>query len=120
LVINSEEVPTTDFSRNPDWDFDVATLKGRLTAMAGDRFEMFEATQLAKDLLGDAVFANMLMLGVAWQRGMIPVSLTSLKRAIELNGVQIAKNLEAITLGRLCAADPAKARPCRERPGLRK
>jgi indolepyruvate ferredoxin oxidoreductase len=110
LVINSEEVPTTDFSRNPDWDFDVATLKGRLTAMAGDRFEMIEATQLAKDLLGDAVFANMLMLGVAWQRGMIPVSLASLKRAIELNGVQIGKNQEAITLGRLCAADPAKAK----------
>ncbi len=110
LVINSEEVPTTDFSRNPDWDFDSATLTGRLAAMAGDRFEMVEATKYARDLLGDAVFANMLMLGVAWQRGMIPVSLPSLKRAIELNGVQIAKNLEAITLGRLCAADPARAR----------
>ncbi|UUC95038.1 MULTISPECIES: indolepyruvate ferredoxin oxidoreductase family protein [Comamonas] len=118
LVVNSEQVPTTEFSRDPDWQFDAATLTGRLQAAAADRFELIDATVLAKELLGDAVFGNMLMLGVAWQRGMIPVSLDALKKAIELNGVQVARNVEAFNWGRLWAADPqrlaslqAQARP---------
>jgi indolepyruvate ferredoxin oxidoreductase len=108
LVVNGEVVPTTDFSRNPDWEIGAAALNARLNAKASGRVNSFEATQLAKFLLGDAVFANMLMLGIAWQKSMIPVSLSSLQRAIELNGVQVAKNLEAFHLGRLCSADPAR------------
>ncbi|MGT2509165.1 indolepyruvate ferredoxin oxidoreductase family protein [Cupriavidus basilensis] len=108
LVVNSEPVPTTEFSRNPDWQFDAATLTGRLQAAAADRFELVGATALAQELVGDTVFGNMLMLGIAWQRGMIPVSLQALKKAIDLNGVQVARNVEALNWGRLWAADPQR------------
>jgi indolepyruvate ferredoxin oxidoreductase len=47
------------------------------------------------------------MLGYAWQKGRIPLGLAALQRAIELNGVQVAKNLEAFEWGRRCAHDLA-------------
>ena len=46
------------------------------------------------------------MLGFAWQRGLVPVSLSALLRAIELNGVAVERNKQAIAWGRIAAADP--------------
>jgi indolepyruvate ferredoxin oxidoreductase len=62
---------------------------------------------LAQDFLGDTIVANILALGYAWQRGLVPVGLEALRRAIELNGVAVESNLLAFSLGRLAAADPA-------------
>jgi indolepyruvate ferredoxin oxidoreductase len=47
------------------------------------------------------------MTGFAWQKGLVPVSLEALLRAIELNGVDIEKNREAFGWGRIAAADTA-------------
>jgi indolepyruvate ferredoxin oxidoreductase len=60
------------------------------------------------------VTANVLALGVAWQRGLVPVSLPALQRAIELNGVAVGANQLAFALGRLAAADPATCDRLRE------
>ena len=65
-----------------------------------------DAQTLANDFLGDTVTANILAMGYAWQRGLVPVSLAALLRAIELNGVAVAANVAAFSLGRLAAADP--------------
>ncbi len=108
LVINSEEVPTSEFARNPDWAFATGPLMGRLNAMAGGRFDLVDAVALATALCGDAVYANILLLGVAWQKGLLPVSLGALHQAIRLNGVKIDTNLAAFTWGRAFAADPAR------------
>jgi indolepyruvate ferredoxin oxidoreductase len=62
---------------------------------------------LAQDFLGDTIVANILALGYAWQRGLVPMSLAALTRAIELNGVAVQNNLLAFALGRLAAADPS-------------
>jgi indolepyruvate ferredoxin oxidoreductase len=61
---------------------------------------------LAERLLGDAVYANIIMLGFAWQRGLVPISLQALLRAIELNGVAVERNKQAFAWGRIAAADP--------------
>ncbi|THD61079.1 DUF6537 domain-containing protein, partial [Phenylobacterium sp.] len=49
----------------------------------------------------------MIMLGFAWQKGVVPVSSRALYRAIRLNGVDAEANLQAFELGRKAAADPA-------------
>ena len=108
LVVNSAQIPTSEFARNPDWAMDSSALQARLQAKAEGRFELLDAATLASALLGDAVFANMLMLGLAWQRGLIPVSLAHLKQAIALNGVQVQANLDAFSWGRLVAVDAAR------------
>ncbi|MFM7706207.1 MAG: DUF6537 domain-containing protein [Rubrivivax sp.] len=92
----------------PDFTFPFTFFTPERTFSAGqERVETFDAQALAQDFLGDTVTANVLALGWAWQRGLVPVSLTALQRAIELNGVAVAANQTALSLGRLAAADPA-------------
>jgi indolepyruvate ferredoxin oxidoreductase len=58
-------------------------------------------------LLGNAIAANMFIMGYAWQLGRLPLSRASLERAIELNGEAVKMNLQAFMLGRRAAHDPA-------------
>jgi indolepyruvate ferredoxin oxidoreductase len=64
------------------------------------------ANELALALLGDAIASNLLLLGYAWQRGKLPVSLAALDRAIVLNGRGVDMNRRAFAWGRLLAHDP--------------
>ena len=59
-----------------------------------------DATQIATRLLGDAIFANFFLLGVAYQQGLIPIAAAAIDEAIELNGVAIDKNRLAFLWGR--------------------
>jgi indolepyruvate ferredoxin oxidoreductase len=108
ILANTHEVPLADSVRHPDAQLHAAALLEKLRFAAGDeRVETFDAQALAQDFLGDTVTANVLALGWAWQRGLVPVSLAALQRAIELNGVAVPANQTAFSLGRLAAADPA-------------
>jgi len=49
-----------------------------------------DANRLSDALFGDTVFANVIMLGAAWQQGLVPVTSDALMRAIELNGGKIS------------------------------
>jgi indolepyruvate ferredoxin oxidoreductase len=62
---------------------------------------------LTLDLFGDEQFANMLMVGAAYQSGAMPISAESIERAIALNGVAIQRNLQAFRRGRQIVADRA-------------
>src|SRR5262249_11092277 len=55
--------------------------------------------------LGDRIYANIAMLGAAWQRGWLPLEREALEAAIrEVTGGQAEANLRAFTLGRAMAA----------------
>ncbi|CAB3774504.1 hypothetical protein LMG29542_07881 [Paraburkholderia humisilvae] len=62
---------------------------------------------MATRFLGDTIGANILMLGFAWQLGLVPVSFAAMMRVIELNNVAVQMNQLAFSIGRLAAADPA-------------
>ncbi|KMO27226.1 hypothetical protein VQ03_30680, partial [Methylobacterium tarhaniae] len=66
-----------------------------------------DAQAMAGRLIGDAQAANVLLLGFAWQSGLVPVSREALDQAVALNGVAVAGNRLALAWGRLLAADPA-------------
>jgi indolepyruvate ferredoxin oxidoreductase len=107
VLANVHEVHVAEALHNPDANLRVDALLQKLHFAAGkDRVETFDAQSLAEDFLGDTIVANILALGYAWQRGLVPMSLTALTRAIELNGVAVQNNLLAFSLGRLAAADP--------------
>ncbi|MFO1219239.1 MAG: indolepyruvate ferredoxin oxidoreductase family protein [Burkholderiaceae bacterium] len=115
ILANVHEVPVAESLSNPDATLKVPALLEKLRFAAGaDRVETFDAQALAEDFLGDTIVANILALGVAWQRGLVPVGLAALQRAIELNGVAVQANLMAFALGRLAAADPAHCAALRE------
>jgi indolepyruvate ferredoxin oxidoreductase len=105
-LANSDLQITADFVADRDARFEPDMLARRL-ASACKSFEACPAASLAKSRLGDSVFANMIMLGFAWQKGLVPVSSRALYRAIKLNGVAAAANLQAFELGRMFARDPA-------------
>ncbi|GAB4042236.1 MAG: indolepyruvate ferredoxin oxidoreductase family protein [Rubrivivax sp.] len=108
VLANVHEVPVAESLKNPDASLQVPALLDKLRFAAGDeRVETFDAQALALDFLGDTIVSNIVALGYAWQRGLVPVSLEALQRAIELNGVAVPANLQAFALGRLAAGDPA-------------
>lgn len=107
ILANVHEVPVAESLRNPDASLKVPALLEKLRFAAGaDRVETLDAQALAEAFVGDSIVSNILALGYAWQRGLVPVSLGALMRAIELNGVGVQNNQLAFSLGRLAAADP--------------
>ncbi|MCB1909450.1 MAG: indolepyruvate ferredoxin oxidoreductase family protein [Rhodocyclaceae bacterium] len=105
-VVNCSETPTSDFTRNPDWQFPLDKMQASVADAVGrDRCEFLAAEQLATALLGDAIATNLFLLGYAWQKGMVPVSCEALQQAIALNGVAIDMNRKAFLWGRRAADD---------------
>ncbi|MDZ7768043.1 MAG: indolepyruvate ferredoxin oxidoreductase family protein [Woeseiaceae bacterium] len=106
-VINTTEMSTADFVRHRD-----ANLKGgqRINeirnAVGRNNLTAIAANRIAEKLLGNTIYANVLMFGAAWQLGLVPVSLTAAMRAIELNGVEVERNRQAFSYGRIAAHDP--------------
>ncbi|MBT8082213.1 MAG: indolepyruvate ferredoxin oxidoreductase family protein [Gammaproteobacteria bacterium] len=106
-LVNLAEMPTGNFVQQRD-----ATLRSderisAIEAAVGDgNLATLDANSLARRIMGDAIYANVMMTGAAWQLGLVPVSLDALMRAIELNGVKIDENKQAFTWGRIAAHDP--------------
>jgi indolepyruvate ferredoxin oxidoreductase len=106
-IVNSHEIITGDFTRNPDLVFPTAAMERSIAAAAGpDRAEFLDATRLATGLLGDSIASNLFLLGYAYQRGLVPLSLEAIERAIELNAVAVDFNRSAFRWGRRAAVDP--------------
>ena len=66
----------------------------------------FDAQELSEQLFGDHMPTNTLLLGAAWQRGLIPLSLEAIEGAIRLNGAAVEKTLAAVHGGRAAVAAP--------------
>jgi indolepyruvate ferredoxin oxidoreductase len=103
-IVNDHVVMPGEFTSQPDIMFPAAQMKRRIERYSGATFA--DLSQLAVGLLGDAVGANMMALGIACQRGRVPVSEASILRAIELNGVAVAMNKTAFAWGRAIGNDP--------------
>ncbi|MGI4847154.1 MAG: indolepyruvate ferredoxin oxidoreductase family protein [Janthinobacterium lividum] len=108
-VINSAEIPTAQFLHDPDWKFPQASTSAQMRESVGEDCSFIDANRCAVAVLGDALYANPMMLGFAWQKGWIPLAIASMRRAIELNGVSVQKNLQAFDWGRYLAHHGAAA-----------
>ena len=106
-IISADVTPTADFARNPNWSVDAEDLLNRIAAVLPEAPLVIDAQRLAKELLGDAIASNMLMLGAAWQRGLLPLKRDAIEGAIDLNGVAIEANKRAFEWGRRAAHDLA-------------
>ncbi len=104
---NADVTPTSEFIRDRSKTFESQLLAARVKRQARE-FSSIDAEALAIGYLNDAIYTNMIMVGFAWQKGYVPVSLRGLYRAIKLNGVKIEDNMKAFDVGRLAAADPAR------------
>lgn len=108
VVANSYEMMTGDFTRSPDLVVPAEALKLALEARAGKgQTHFIDAHAYATSLLGDAISANLFLLGYAYQLGHMPLGSDAIIEAIRLNGVAVEANLNAFAWGRLAAHDLA-------------
>ncbi|WP_438278720.1 indolepyruvate ferredoxin oxidoreductase family protein [Nitrobacter sp.] len=107
-VINTHLIPTADFVLNRDFNFQSGKV-GRVleTALCKDATFM-DFTTPAESLLGDSIATNMMMMGYAYQKGLLPLAAEAIEQAIEVNGVAVKINIEAFRLGRLAVVEPAR------------
>ncbi len=112
-VVNSKEILTGEAIRkgltvlSPDGAYLDAVRNGTRR----EDCEFVNASLLAETLFGGHVFSNMFLVGVAYQRGRLPLSADAIKEAIRLNGVAVKRNLEVFAWGRQYAREPAVLRP---------
>lgn len=109
VILNDHLVPTGRFQLDPDVEFGADALRQRITSQVGGSLTCtVDVADIAIRLLGDAVGTNMILVGMALQRGLLPVSLTSVRQAIRLNGVAVEFNLHALDLGRVLVEAPRR------------
>jgi indolepyruvate ferredoxin oxidoreductase len=108
MVVNLAEFLPGDFTRNINFTLPTERLKRAITAAAGaEKCNFVDATRLANALLGNAISANIFLVGYAYQIGALPLSAEAIERAIELNGEAVEMNKAAFRYGRYAAADRA-------------
>ncbi|QNN45322.1 indolepyruvate ferredoxin oxidoreductase family protein [Thermomonas brevis] len=106
VVMNTYEAMPGTFTTRPDMQFPAADIvKAVSSALGGNAPLQIDATKIANALMGDAIAANLFILGYAWQQGLVPISFDALMRAIELNGAAVDMNKTAFAWGRLAAID---------------
>ncbi len=106
-VVNTHLAPIADFVRKRDLDFKTVEVETTLRNQLRSSEHFINFTAIAEAVTGDAVATNVMMLGYAWQQGLVPLSLESLAEAIRLNKVAVSTNLLAFDWGRRIAADRA-------------
>ena len=107
-LINTAEMLTGDFVQDRDASLRASDRVAAISAAIGEQnLHTIDANRLAERLMGDTIYSNVIMVGCAWQQGLIPVSLAALLRAIELNGIKIEENKQAFTWGRIAAHNAA-------------
>jgi indolepyruvate ferredoxin oxidoreductase len=99
-VISLSEVPTGGMVVTPDARYPGQQQVMPVFAEAARDACFVDAAALAREHLGDEQYANMIMVGAAYQCGALPITAAALERAIQLNGVAVAANLAAFRHGR--------------------
>jgi indolepyruvate ferredoxin oxidoreductase len=104
---NARVAPTAEFVMKQTLSFDEARMLQTLKS-ACPTFIGHDVASIAEALFGDAIYANMMLVGMALQAGRLPLSNTALETAIRLNGAAVKNNLAAFRAGRVLAADAGK------------
>jgi indolepyruvate ferredoxin oxidoreductase len=104
-VLDTHAIPVANFIQDRDFDFrakdHLATIEAASRVAAKLDFH-----GLAIKALGDAIATNLMMVGYAWQRGLVPISEAAILEAIGLNAVSVDFNRAAFGWGRFAAAFP--------------
>ncbi|MBI1250585.1 MAG: indolepyruvate ferredoxin oxidoreductase family protein [Alphaproteobacteria bacterium] len=104
---NADLTPTAEFIFDRNTKFESRRLRMRVEKAVAV-LDAINAEALAEEYLYDQLYANMILLGFAWAKGLIPVSLGAVRDAITLNGAGVKDNLTAFDIGRVAALAPER------------
>ena len=108
-VVNTHLSPVSNFVYDRDFDFREKQVIDTISERVSANPSLVDFTKLAERVCGDAIATNIMMVGYACQKGLLPVGVAALERAIELNGVAVRANKLAFNWGRRFAEHPEEA-----------
>jgi indolepyruvate ferredoxin oxidoreductase len=115
VIGNLDLAATADFKRNAALSIDAALHRRTIEKVTDSGRSMWlHGVRLAERLFGNAQAMNTMLLGMAWQRGLVPVGEGSILQAIELNGAAVKLNKRAFLWGRILADQPELMKPILE------
>ncbi len=104
IFANSRIAPTAEFVINQELSYNDEKIRQTLMR-AGQSIRFENIASLSEKMLGDAIYTNMILVGMSIQSGVLPLSSNSIEYAIKLNGVTVESNLNAFKIGRLLITD---------------
>jgi indolepyruvate ferredoxin oxidoreductase len=108
-VINDHRSVTGAFTRDTEFQVPRDSMADAIETLCGqNRASFFNVTRVAEALTGDSIGANLMLLGLASQMGLLPVSADGIEAAVVANRLSVPYNLRAFRLGRLWAHDPLR------------
>ena len=108
-VVNTQTTETRDFLYTAEPTTSSEKTAQLIRQILGEhQIDALDASELAIALTGDAIAANLFLVGLASQRGLLPISPKAIERAIEVNGVAVELNKSAFTWGRRFVEQPDK------------
>ena len=100
VVLNTNLVPTADHIRNRVI-FGPEAMIDKIDRASRRGHNVFvDANRIAEGLFGSHLAVNIFMTGIAYQAGLIPISLAAIEEAVRLNGVDVDRNLQVFNWGR--------------------
>ena len=107
VVCNQMEAITGDFTRDTEFTLPTDGMKLALNAKVGpDSVQYIDANRISAKYLGDSIFSNTVLLGMAYQSQLLPLKRESLLEAIRLNGAAVEGNILAFEMGRYYIHNP--------------
>ena len=107
VIGNLDLAATADFKRDGLLSIDAMLHKRTIEKATDAKASVWlHGVALAERLFGNTQTMNALLLGLAWQRGLVPVGQAAILRAIELNGAAVGQNKRAFLWGRILAEKP--------------
>ncbi len=109
-VVSTTKVPTGEMVSNKSRHYPAMDqLRSTINGSTRSKDNIFiDAQRVAEALLGDHMASNLLLVGVAFQAGALPIPAAAIEDAIRLNGTAIDMNIEAFRWGRLLVSDRAR------------
>lgn len=109
LLLVTSVLPTGEMVRDSTFTYSKEPILESIAGWADpQRTVRIDARRFAEGLFGDHMMTNIFAIGAAYQAGLMPLSRASIEAAIQLNGVQVERNLNAFRYGRLYVHDPAR------------
>jgi indolepyruvate ferredoxin oxidoreductase len=107
-VVSTSCVPTGAMVRSTEVRYpDAEWLTERIEAHTRAEERVYlDANRLAEELFDSQMPANLLVVGAAYEAGLLPIAADSIERAIGVNGVEVELNRLAFRVGRRLIAHP--------------
>jgi indolepyruvate ferredoxin oxidoreductase len=107
-VVNTGEVATSQMVQDTSIAMPpVDDLRSRIdAATTGSENAYIDGDGLAQRHFADHLPTNLIIIGAAYQHGVLPISAESIAEAIRINGAAVEQNLAAFRLGRIAVAVP--------------